>query len=158
MTVHRRELPPRGAAGIDPNAARTQVAALPWRVRDGDVQVLLVTSRETARWVLPKGWPMAGRSGAEAARQEAWEEAGAEGRVSPLCLGFYVYQKVLGPEAGVPCLVAVYPLRVKTLAKRFPERRQRKRRWFSLKKAAARVDEPELADLIRRFTPGALAD
>ncbi len=134
-------------------SAHAQVAALCWRVKDGRPEILLVTSRDTGRWVLPKGWPMAGKSDAEAARLEAWEEAGATGKISPICLGFYPYAKVIDEETELPCVVAVYPMKVKTLADRFPERSQRRRRWFSPAKAAEKVAEPDLADLLRGFEP-----
>jgi 8-oxo-dGTP pyrophosphatase MutT (NUDIX family) len=156
MTVQRDSLPPIGVADIPEGKARTQVAALCWRVAEGKPQVLLVTSRETGRWVLPKGWPMAGKSAPESARTEAWEEAGVEGKVSDRCVGLYAYHKVLGPEKGVPCVVAVYPLKVKALADDFPERAERKRRWFSPKKAAQKVDEPELRELLQGFDPKSL--
>lgn len=67
--------------------ARTQYGALCWRLKDGKPQVLLITSRRSGRWVLPKGWPMDGLSGPEAALTEAWEEAGVRGKVKPDCLG-----------------------------------------------------------------------
>lgn len=149
MTVQRQSPPPIGVADIPEGEARTQVAALCWRLEDGKVQVLLVTSRETGRWVMPKGWPIEGSSSPEAARAEAWEEAGVEGRVSDNCLGLYAYHKVLGPEDDVPCVVAVYPLKVKGLAEDFPERGERERRWFSPRKATQKVDEPELKELLR---------
>lgn len=139
---------------VDASTARTQVAALCWRIADGKPQILLVTSRETGRWVLPKGWPQAGRSGPESARAEAWEEAGVEGRIAAEPVGHYAYHKVLAPEADVPCVVAVYPLRVKSLARNYPERAQRKRRWFAPKKAAQKVDEPALKLILRAFVPG----
>jgi len=156
MTVQRNIPPPIGVADIPDGKARTQVAALCWRIEDGKPQVLLITSRETGRWVLPKGWPVEGKSAFESARTEAWEEAGVEGKVSDDCLGLYAYYKVLGPGMDVPCVVAVYPLKVKALADDFPERPERKRQWFSPKKAAQRVDEPELKELLRGFDPKAL--
>ena len=61
----------RGAAKSD---VRTQFAALCYRIKRGKVQVLLVTSRRTKRWIVPKGWPMEGRTPADSAAQEAWEE------------------------------------------------------------------------------------
>lgn len=157
MTIQRNAISALSVADIPPETARTQVAALCWRADKDRTEVLLVTSRETGRWVLPKGWPMTDRSHAEAARREAWEEAGVEGRVGDRCIGRYAYLKWLGREAAVPCVVSVFPLRVKALAEDFPERGQRQRRWFSPKKAAARVDEPELRALLAGFDPGSLA-
>lgn len=151
MKVDRARPPPIGIADLPEGQARTQVAALCWRIEDGKAQVLLVTSRETGRWVLPKGWPKAGMSDPDTARAEAWEEAGVEGQIGAQALGLYAYHKMLRPDAGVPCMVTVFPLKVRSLARDFPERGQRKRRWFSPRKAAQKVDEPELQDILRRF-------
>ncbi|MCR8726637.1 NUDIX hydrolase [Frigidibacter sp. ROC022] len=133
---------------------RTQFAALCFRGKGSDTQVLLVTSRTTRRWIVPKGWPMAGLTPVEAAEREAWEEAGVKGKIAAACLGIYSYTKLLEDEGDdLPCVVALFPLKVDTVASRFPERRQRQRKWFSPKKAAERVDEPELAQLILNFKP-----
>ncbi|PRY94440.1 8-oxo-dGTP pyrophosphatase MutT (NUDIX family) [Hasllibacter halocynthiae] len=135
---------------------RTQFAALPWRVRDGKVQVLLVTSRGTGRWIVPKGWPMDGRTPAEAAAAEAWEEAGVEGRADDFCLGLYTYIKDMPSTPDLPVAVALFPLEVRRTRRDFPEAGERKPRWFSRKKAAGKVAEPELAAIIRGFDPRAL--
>lgn len=132
---------------------RTQFGALCWRERKGQVQVLLVTSRRTGRWVLPKGWPIDGKTPAEAATFEAWEEAGARGKSAELCVGVYAYVKDDGEEP-LPCMVAVFPVRVKRTMTDWPEKGQRTRRWFSLKKAAAAVEEPELGSILLNFKPG----
>ena len=141
-----------GASG---DAVRTQYGALCWREREGGVEVLLITSRDTGRWVIPKGWPMQGRAPEAAAAREAWEEAGVEGTVSPLCLGRYGYHKVLAPSISVPCAVAVYGLKVARLAGKFPEAKARRREWFTPTEAAALVQEPELSRLIADFCPPA---
>lgn len=154
MTMQRRTPPPLEVADIPRDKARTQVAALCWRREKGKVRVLLITSRETGRWVLPKGWPRRdAKTHAEAAR-EAWEEAGVRGEVAGECLGFYAYQKVLGPEKDVPCVVAVYPLEVSELKEAYPEAGERRRKWFAPARAAEKVDEPELGALIAAFAPG----
>lgn len=132
---------------------RIQYGALCWRDADQGVEVLLVTSRDTGRWIIPKGWPMTGLAPEAAAAQEAWEEAGAEGIVNPLCLGRYGYQKCLSETAQVPCAVAVYGLQVQRLAERYPEARERTRRWFRPEDAAGLVAEPDLARLIAGFVP-----
>lgn len=140
----------------DKQEVRTQFAALCYRLVRGKPQVLLVTSRGTKRWILPKGWPIKGASPAEAARQEAWEEAGVVGRAGETCLGLYSYLKMLDDGAWVPCVAMVHPVRVKSLSSRFPEKGERKRKWLTPKKAAARVAEPELARLLQRFDPSTL--
>ena len=130
---------------------RTQFGALCYRVHDDRVQVLLVTSRGTGRWIIPKGWPVDGETPAGAAATEAFEEAGVEGKPSDICLGIYSYTKNLPKGDNLPIVVAVFPFKVKRVLKDFPEAGQRKRKWFSLKKAAAVISEPELGPLIRNF-------
>ncbi|MEO8241122.1 MAG: NUDIX hydrolase [bacterium] len=124
-----------------------QVAALCWRMHKGKVQVLLITSRETGRWVIPKGWPMDGMSAASAAAQEAWEEAGVQGVVGDLALGQFVYDKIL-PAKALRCAVEVFPLRVKELKSKFPEAKERRRAWHRASEAADLVAEPDLRDLM----------
>jgi 8-oxo-dGTP pyrophosphatase MutT (NUDIX family) len=140
-----------------PNAAgvRIQYGALCWRQGDAGVEVLLITSRDTGRWVIPKGWPMPGLSPESAAAQEAWEEAGVEGVVNPVAVGRYGYQKCLSVEATVPCAVAVYGVRVQRLVDQFPEAKERRRQWFLADEAAALVNEPDLGRLITGFSPPA---
>ncbi|MBJ3763458.1 NUDIX hydrolase [Maribius pontilimi] len=131
---------------------RTQFGALCWRVRDGKLQILLVTTRRTKRWVVPKGWPVDGATPAEAAATEAFEEAGVTGRVSDYPLGIFTYTKELEGD-DLPCVVAVFPLRVKKVHKTWPEASERSRRWVSPRKAARLVHEPELARMLLHFDP-----
>ncbi len=131
---------------------RTQFGALCYRIRQDKVQILLVTSRTRGRWIAPKGWPVPGATPAETALQEAWEEAGVEGKIKGDCLGIYTYTKQR-EDGDLPCVVALFPVKVKRLHADYPESHQRKRKWFSRKKAAAAVDNPELAQLIRSFAP-----
>lgn len=141
--------------GAGKREPRMQFAALPFRRRKAEVEILLMTSRDTGRWIIPKGWPMDGKTPAEAAAQEAWEEGGLRGVVSETCAGFYSYSKLLPDDDGrTPCIVAVFPLEVRKLEGEYPEEGIRKLKWFPQRKAAARVDEPELKKIIRNFTPG----
>lgn len=129
----------------------SQSAALCWRMHRGNIEVLLVTSRDTGRWVLPKGWPMDGRSAAGSAEVEAWEEAGVKGRIQEEPIGYFGYDKLLPRGATLPCFVSVHAMRVEELAHRFPERKQRSRKWFGAAKAARKVAEPELRALLERL-------
>jgi 8-oxo-dGTP pyrophosphatase MutT (NUDIX family) len=124
-----------------------QYAALPFRRKNG-LEILLITSRETRRWVIPKGWPMKGKKPSVAAAREAFEEAGVTGKIERTALGVYSYVKRLKNGAPVPCLVRVFPLEVVGERDAWPEMGQRERRWFTPGDAAAAVDEPELARLI----------
>ncbi|SIO02305.1 hypothetical protein SAMN05444722_0145 [Rhodovulum sp. ES.010] len=127
-----------------------QIAALPMR-RDekGVLYVLMVTSRGTGRWVMPKGWRMDADKPWRTAEIEALEEAGAVGRVGTEPIGRYVYDKILDDGTALPCEVEVFPMLVEKLKRSWKERHERTRRWFKAKAAAKRVDEPDLAALLR---------
>ena len=129
-----------------------QIAALPLRLDEkGRPRVLMVTSRETGRWVMPKGWHMDETKPWHAAEIEALEEAGATGAISPEPIGDYHYVKRLGGGAEILCRVTVYPMVVEKLRRRWKERKERTRRWFSPRKAARLVEEPELAALLENL-------
>ncbi|NJM31545.1 MAG: NUDIX hydrolase [Rhizobiales bacterium] len=130
---------------------KKQVAALCWRRRKGKVEVLLVTSRETKRWVTPKGWPLPGLQDVTAARREAFEEAGVEGHVRKRSIGHYDYGKRLAGGEVQPCRVTVFGLEVTQEKKSWPEKRQRKRKWFVAEAAAKKVDEAGLKQIISYF-------
>lgn len=147
------QAPLRIAAAVK-RETRTQFAALPYRVKKkGEVEVLLISSLDTGRWIIPKGWPMDGLRPAEAAAQEAWEEAGLRGRVFDDVLGLYSYSKFLDEDMSIPCIVVVFALEVSHEDEAFPEAGKRKTKWMSRKKAALRVDEPELKQIIAGFDP-----
>lgn len=135
-----------------PEPARaSQAAALVWRkTKKGKVEMLLVTSRGTGRWILPKGWVEEGESSAETAQREAWEEAGIEGSVSAEAIGNYDYDKIDETQT-TPCRVVVHTLAMERQAKEWPEREERERRWASVTKATELVDEPELKLLLETF-------
>jgi 8-oxo-dGTP pyrophosphatase MutT (NUDIX family) len=142
---------PRSITDPEP---RIQYAALPWRRRDdGRIEVLLITSRETRRWVIPKGWPMKGLKSPKTAAREAYEEAGVKGDVAKKKLGEYHYEKRLRTGELQHVRVAVYPLEVKAEAKTWPEMAEREKLWTTAEEAAPLVDEPELKALIGRFSP-----
>ena len=130
-----------------------QYAALPWR-RVSELEILLITSRETPRWVIPKGWPMDGLSEAEAAAQEAYEEAGIRGDMATPSAGIYTYAKRVRGGGNTRCQVDVFAMEVTEILDLWPEAHQRRRQWFSTQEAAARVNEPELAEIIRGVAAG----
>ena len=125
-----------------------QYAALPLQERDGETCVLLVTSRETHRWVLPKGWGEKGLTGAQVAAKEAFEEAGIQGIAGDSSVGRYRYTKRLRKGRTVECEVEVYPLAVNVLLPVWPESKQRRREWFTLAQAALVIDDGELVPLL----------
>ncbi|MBX3563644.1 MAG: DUF47 family protein [Sphingomonas sp.] len=134
-----------------------QIAALPYRIEgtteEPSVQVLLVTSRGTRRWVIPKGNPNSGMSAHASAALEAEEEAGVRGALCPIPLGSYQYRKLRGSGATLMVDVDVFPLAVNDILPSWKEQDQRERRWYSLSEAANIVNEPDLRNLIRSFAP-----
>jgi 8-oxo-dGTP pyrophosphatase MutT (NUDIX family) len=132
-------------------AVGIQYAALPWRQAGRRIEILLVTSRETHRWVIPKGWPMKGRAPHEAAAIEAHEEAGISGEIASAAIGSYSYMKGLKGQRTIPSQVIVFPLEVTSQLDHWKEKDQRQSRWFPYPKAAAAVVEPALKRLIRDF-------
>lgn len=135
--------------------ARTrQIAALPIRHdATGAIEVLLVTSRETRRWVIPKGWPWRGRPDHDAALGEAWEEAGVRGTLMSEPVGSFTYEK-RRPDDIIPVTVEVYLLQVVEEVGEWPEATQRDRAWFSPAAAADAVQEPELKALLLQLAEG----
>lgn len=130
-------------------APRLQYAALPFRRRaDAVIEVMLITSRDTGRWIIPKGWPMAGLAAAQSAAREAHEEGGLVGQVSERPVGRYHYDKRLANGSSVLCMVEVFTLAVERQHRSWPERKERRTQWFALEEAAAAVQEPELRVLI----------
>ncbi len=132
---------------------RSQFAALCYRVPHGQTmpQILVLTSRDTGRWVIPKGWPMGSKPGHEVARQEAKEEAGVVGEAERTPIGFFRYNKTISEDFSVPCQVQVHALKVTSMLDEFKEKGKRKIEWVSPAVAESRVREPQLKRLIHRF-------
>jgi 8-oxo-dGTP pyrophosphatase MutT (NUDIX family) len=128
-----------------------QYAALPYRLHGRRVQIMLITSRGTKRWIIPKGWPMNGLKPSEAAVTEAAEEAGLVGEIADRPLGSYRYMKGLKDEQTVAVQVIVFPFLVTGQSLDFKEQGQREFRWFGYQEAASLVAEPSLRRLIREF-------
>ncbi|HYI90178.1 MAG TPA: NUDIX hydrolase [Beijerinckiaceae bacterium] len=127
---------------------RVQYAALPYRTDEEAVEILLVTSLGTKRWIIPKGWPMNGREPHEAAAREALEEAGVVGTVGAEAIGTYSYEKRRKSGASVPCNVEVFPLDVGTQRKRWREKGRREVKWLPVEEAAKTVSDAGLGELI----------
>lgn len=125
-----------------------QFAALPYLELDGSIAVCLVTSRDTGRWVIPKGWPKQGLTPQDLAAREARQEAGLAGIVSSIPIGSYTYRKRLRFFLRVTCHVAVYPMLCEKQKLIWREKSERRQAWAGCEEAARRVDEPELARLI----------
>lgn len=129
---------------------RLQVAALCYRETDEGTRVLLITSRDTGRWIVPKGWPIDGLDAPGAALREAWEEAGvSEADIEEEPVGFYEYAKGLGEGLSVQVETRVYLTKVRDLSAEYPEASERTRKWFAPEEAAELVDEPDLKQILR---------
>ena len=133
----------------DPDKLLHQVAALCWR-RTQLVEVLLVTSLRTRRWIIPKGWPHGNMSLAHSAAAEACEEAGVVGEVSKEPIGHFLYLKKKWGIAR-PCKVDIFSLRVSVEQDNWPERKKRQRIWLPPEMAAERIAEPDLRKLMLDF-------
>ncbi|PYB77935.1 NTP pyrophosphohydrolase [Rhizobium wuzhouense] len=132
---------------------RQQFAAICHRrkKKTGELEVLVITSRDTGRWVIPKGWHMPGKQPHAIAEREAYEEAGIKGKATSEPFGYYTYMKRMRGGHKVLTRVQVHALDVKSLLKEFPEKGTRRLEWVSCEEAAKRVDEPELKTLFLAF-------
>lgn len=133
-------------------APMVQAAALPWRRAGDDIEVMLITSRGSGRWVLPKGWPERGETLWQTAQREAAEEAGVDGPISHMEAGVYFYGKVHATGLERRCEVHVFALEAARIADEWPERGQRERVWVPRRQAAGMVDEPDLAEIVNEFS------
>jgi len=132
--------------------SRLQVAALCYRDGSAGREVLMVTSRDTGRWIIPKGWPMRGKDSSEAALVEAWEEAGVRtGQTEDRALGHFSYKKRKRAGWPQPVKALVYPVEVQEMSDQFPEASERTRKWVSPEEAANLVSEPELKKILQDF-------
>ena len=148
MTTSR----PKGSIPEPDREPRSQCAALPWRLSPvGEVEILLITSRETRRWVIPKGWPIKGLNLRRTAMQEAFEEAGLIGQVVKKPIGTFHYDKRLRSGRVQHVRVTVFAMRVTQECADWPELGQREKLWMSPTTAGEMVDEPELKTLISAF-------
>jgi len=127
-----------------------QSAVLPFRWRKGRLELLLVTSLDTGRWVVPKGNIAPDHTPRESAEKEAFEEAGIRGAVSKKDIGHYAYKKA-DVKGGAICRVELFPMRVETVEDDWPEQAMRRRKWMPVERAAAAVAEPRLSELMLAF-------
>jgi 8-oxo-dGTP pyrophosphatase MutT (NUDIX family) len=125
-----------------------QYGVIPYRRAKDRIEIMLITSRNARRWVIPKGWPIGRKPSREVARLEALEEAGLEGTVGKRPFGFFHYQKRLKDGSIVACQVHVFAFEVGRQLKTWLERSERQRRWFACERAIKLVREQELKELI----------
>ena len=130
---------------------RLQYGVIPYRRAKDGIEIMLITSRNTRRWIVPKGWPLARTPSRDVARLEALEEAGVEGTIGKRRFGFFHYHKRLKDGSVVLCRVDAFAFEVARELDNWLERRERKRRWFDANRAIKLVREPELKTLIAAF-------
>jgi 8-oxo-dGTP pyrophosphatase MutT (NUDIX family) len=142
---------PRQAA--DGVVLPVQIAALPWRrnAESGEPEVLLITSRTSGRWIIPKGWPMWRKKDWEAAAIEAFEEAGVEGTIGKEPIGSFQHEKKRVGAVPIRFLITVYPLQVVRCLEEWPERSERQRKWLPLEDAAQSVGADGLRRILQQF-------
>ncbi|CAM5529019.1 8-oxo-dGTP pyrophosphatase MutT (NUDIX family) [Aquamicrobium terrae] len=128
-----------------------QYGALPWRLGRKGIEVLLITSRRRGRWIVPKGWLVKGRSPAQSAAREAFEEAGVIGRAYPAPIGDYVYMKFGEDGSAEPCRVTLFSLHVQGTLINWREKEQRQRRWCAADEAPDVIAEPDLSRLVEAW-------
>jgi 8-oxo-dGTP pyrophosphatase MutT (NUDIX family) len=138
----------------DDRAIRVQYGVLPYRIsKSNGLEILLVTTRRSKRWSIPKGWPIKDLKPSKAAAREAYEEAGIRGTVGTKSIGGFFYGKRLEDSLGiVPCEVRVFPMIVKRQLDKWPEAEERETGWFEPANALAVVEAPELRALIASFS------
>lgn len=134
-------------------AIRLQYGVLPYRFTEtNSLEVLLVTTRQTRRWIVPKGWPIKGLKPPKSAAREAYEEAGIRGTVGAKAIGVFSYEKGLDANgATIPCEVRVFPMIVNRQLDTWPEANEREARWFEQTKALSAIRDKELRELIKSF-------
>ncbi len=130
--------------------AHDQYAAICYRKHPelGTIEMLLVTSRESGRWIVPKGWPIKAKKPYEVAATEAFEEAGVRGKIKKKPFGYFTYLKQVDDGSRVPCILQGHLLEVEKISEFFKEKGERISEWVSFTEAARRVREPELKSLI----------
>jgi 8-oxo-dGTP pyrophosphatase MutT (NUDIX family) len=134
-------------------AARSsaQVAALPFRTRDGVLEVLLITSRETRQWIIPKGWRRKSRRPHDVAIREARQEAGVVGRIAKRAIGSYRYEKRLAANDAIACKVRIFPLEVERQLDDWPEKGERDLRWLTPAEAVRLITDKNLSQELKRW-------
>jgi ADP-ribose pyrophosphatase YjhB (NUDIX family) len=133
------------------SSPQKQYAALPYRRQGDSIEIMLVTSRDTGRWIIPKGWPIPGLTPRDSAAREAMEEGGLVGRITALSIGVYHYGKRMADGSMTRCAVEVFALEVEQQLTAWPEQQQRRTDWFSLEEAAEAVQEVELRAIIQNL-------
>ena len=131
--------------------ALSQLACICYKKKNNKVKIILITSRGQRRWLIPKGWLIKGKTPIETVITEVWEEAGITGNVTKKSVGIIKYKKYVPNAEALEISAEVYLMKVNKLYKSYPERLERKRKWFTIKEAIKKVDEPQLSKLLHEL-------
>lgn len=141
----------RVVSSVASQSPNVQYAALPWRVTGGTLEILLITTLSTKRWIVPKGWPLENLSPPDCAAHEALEEAGVEGEIAAKPIGTFDYMKNRKNGERTLVRVQVFAMQVAHQRRSWAEKRARETHWCSVNEAIARVSEPGLRRVIVSF-------
>ena len=120
-----------------------QSGVIPYRKKNGELQILLITSVKRKKWILPKGYIEFNLSPFESAKKEAYEEAGVIGANETVELGSFIMDRAIGR-----CKIKIFSMEVVEVLDDYPEKNERKRKWFPFKEAAENVSIPEVSTMI----------
>jgi 8-oxo-dGTP pyrophosphatase MutT (NUDIX family) len=121
----------------------TQSAIIPYSIRDGELQILLITSIRRKKWIIPKGFIEFNLSAFESAKKEAFEEAGVIGTNETIELGSFTIKKYGGRTN-----IVVYSMEVEKFKDDYPEKNLRKRKWYTVEEAIETISIPEVIKMI----------
>lgn len=134
-----------------------QYGALPWRRTPDGLEILLITTQNTRRWIVPKGWPVAGCTPQQCAAREAYEEAGLSGAVAGEAIGVFNYRKQLKSGQMVACRIRIYAMEVSEVAGEWPEKGTRETKWCPVSEALTLVEDSGLRRIIAKFSRASVA-
>ena len=121
----------------------TQSAIIPYRLEEGKLEILLITSIRKKKWIIPKGFIEFNLSAFESAKKEAFEEAGVIGTNETIELGSFTIKKYGGRTN-----IVVYSMEVEKFKDDYPEKNLRKRKWYSVEEAIETISIPEVIKMI----------
>jgi 8-oxo-dGTP pyrophosphatase MutT (NUDIX family) len=132
---------------------RVQYGALPYRFTPmAALEILIVTTRQSRRWIVPKGWPIKRLTPSKSAAREAFEEAGVRGKIGARAIGSFTYKKTAGQTADYPDYeVKIFPLLVRRQSATWPEHGQRVVQWVDPEKAISLIREPKMKAIVAKF-------
>ena len=135
-----------------------QYGVLPWRRAADGLQLLLITTRSTKRWIVPKGWPEKNMAPNECAAHEAYEEAGVLGDVADQPIGTFSHRKQLKSGHLITCRIHVFDMEVTGIAEDWPEKDEREIRWCTAEEAMALASDLGLRRIVAKFCNAATAE